>query len=170
LAISFLFFKQRIRKRKIELENVKLELDIDTKNRELTTDVMYLVRKNELINNVAKRLMILHQKLLPEYQKPIMDIINELEKEVGNEVWQEFEYRFQQVHSQFYQNLRNKHPDLSPAEERLCAFLRLNMSSKEIVAITHQNIKSVEVSRTRLRKKLELTNTDTNLVSYLLSL
>jgi DNA-binding CsgD family transcriptional regulator len=66
--------------------------------------------------------------------------------------------------------LRKQYPQLSPADEKLCAFLRLNMSSKEIAAITQQSIKSVEVARARLRKKLNLTNTSSNLVTHLSNL
>jgi DNA-binding CsgD family transcriptional regulator len=143
---------------------------MDIKNKELTTNVMYLIRKNELINNVAERLLKLQPGILPENQKTIHDIILELQKEADNDTWKEFELRFNQVHSNFYQTLRKQFPDLSPAEEKLCAFLRLNMSSKEIAAITQQSVKSVEVARARLRKKLNLTNTTSNLVTYLSNL
>jgi DNA-binding CsgD family transcriptional regulator len=128
---------------------------------------MYLIRKNELINNVAERLLNFEKTSLPENQKVIHDIIMDLQKEADNDTWKEFELRFNQVHSEFYSNLRKLYPTLSPADEKLCAFLRLNMSSKEIAAITQQSIKSVEVARARLRKKLNLTNTNSNLVTHL---
>lgn len=164
---AYFFVVQRFKKRKLNLEKTKLESDIEAKNKELAVNVMYLVRKNELINSMVKRLLELKKKALPENQKPIQDIIFGFQVEVDKEVWQEFEYRFQDVYVDFYNKLRERHPDLSPAEERLCAFLRLNMTTKEIAAITHQNLKSIEVARTRLRKKLDLTNTDENLISYL---
>lgn len=164
---AYFFVVQRFKKKKLNLEKQKLENDIESKNKELAVNVMYLVRKNELINSMVKRLLELKKKALPENQQSIQDIIFGFQTEVDKEIWQEFEYRFQDVYNDFYNNLREKHPDLSPAEERLCAFLRLNMSTKEIAAITHQNAKSIEVARTRLRKKLELTNTDENLITYL---
>jgi DNA-binding CsgD family transcriptional regulator len=131
---------------------------------------MYLIRKNELINSVAERLLKVQGNLLPENQKVVHDIVIDLQHEADNDSWKEFELRFNQVHSDFYNNLRKLYPDLSPAEEKLCAFLRLNMSSKEIAAITQQSIKSVEVARARLRKKLNLTNTTSNLVTHLSNL
>ena len=131
---------------------------------------MYLIRKNELINNVAERLLGLQQNFQQESQKIIHDIVLDLQKEADNDSWKEFELRLNQVHSEFYKNLRKQCPELSPAEEKLGAFLRLNMSSKEIAAITQQSIKSVEVARARLRKKLNLTNTNSNLVTYLSNL
>lgn len=159
-----LFNNQR---KRMQLEKDNLEKDLDYRNKEMATNVMYLVRKNELINNVAKRLLNLKENLKDQNRGPVSSIIYELQTEVDKEVWKEFEMRFQQVHSNFYDNLRDSHPDLTPSEERLCAFLRLNMSSKEIASITHQNAKSIEVARARLRKKLNLTGTDTNLIAYL---
>ncbi len=160
----------RSRARQTELTQKNLVQDVEIKNTELTTNVMYLIRKNELINNVAERLLQVQQSLPSHNHKELHDIILDLQREADNDSWKEFELRFNQVHSDFYHNLRKLYPGLSPAEEKLCAFLRLNMSSKEIAAITQQSIKSVEVARARLRKKLSLTNTTSNLVTHLSNL
>ena len=160
----------RSKARQTELKRKNLAQDIEIKNKELTTNVMYLIRKNELINNVAERLLKLQRSAVPENQKTIQEIVLDLQKEADNDSWKEFELRFNQVHSEFYTTLRKLYPELSPADEKLCAFLRLNMSSKEIAAITQQSIKSVEVARARLRKKLNLTNTSSNLITHLANL
>lgn len=160
----------RSKARQTEMKQKNLALDVEIKNKELTTNVMYLIRKNELINNVAERLLKLQRRELPENQKIFQEIILDLQREADNDTWKEFELRFNQVHSEFYTTLRKLYPDLSPADEKLCAFLRLNMSSKEIAAVSQQSIKSVEVARARLRKKLNLTNTNSNLVSHLANL
>jgi tetratricopeptide (TPR) repeat protein len=157
----------RSRARQTELKRKNLVQDMEIKNKELTTNVMYLIRKNELINDVAERLLKVQEAVLPEKQKVIHEIIFDLQKEADNDIWKEFELRFNQVHSDFYSKLRDLYPTLSPADEKLCAFLRLNMSSKEIASITQQSVKSVEVARARLRKKLNLTNTNSNLVTHL---
>ncbi|TRX71799.1 tetratricopeptide repeat protein [Carboxylicivirga sp. M1479] len=166
IAILVLFLL-RMQKKKVQLENSKLEVEVETKNRELTTNVMYLVQKNELLNNVAKNLISLKEKLKEENKKPLQRIIYNLQSQSDNEVWQEFELRFNQVHKDFYEQIRAKHSEITPSEERLCALLRLNMTSKEIAAITHQTVRGVEVARGRLRKRLELTGKDTNLITYL---
>ncbi len=160
----------RNRARQSELKRKNLSQDVEIKNKELTTNVMYLIRKNELINSVAERLLQLQATVQPENHKIIHDIIIDLQREGDNDSWKEFELRFNQVHGDFYQQLRKLYPGLSPADEKLCAFLKLNMSSKEIAAITQQSIKSVEVARARLRKKLNLTNTNSNLVTHLSNL
>lgn len=160
----------RARARQTELKQKNLSQDVEIKNKELTTNVMYLIRKNELINDVAERLLQIKQSFTPENQKAIHDIILDLQREADSDTWKEFEMRFKQVHSDFYDKLRRLYPGLSPADEKLCAFLRLNMTSKDIAAITKQSVKSVEVARARLRKKLNLTNTTSNLVTHLTSL
>lgn len=169
LIAILLVFLVRLKAKQTELERQNLAQDVEIKNKELTTNVMYLIRKNELINNVAERLLNV-QTTQPESHKLIHDIIFDLQKEADNDIWKEFELRFNQVHSDFYNKLHKLYPDLSPADEKLCAFLRLNMSSKEIAAITQQSVKSVEVARARLRKKLNLTNTTSNLVTHLSNL
>ena len=111
--------------------------------------------------------MEIKNQLSAENQPAIQKVVLDLQSNLQPELWQEFEFRFQQVHEQFYKALNEKFPDLSPSDRRLCAFLKLNMTTKEISAITHQNAKSIDVARTRLRKKLSLTGTDHNLVSFL---
>ena len=93
-------------------------------------------------------------------------MIRDLLLNSSSDVWEEFEVRFQDVHSDFYDNLNKKFPNLTPNEKKICSFLRLNMSTKEISAITYQSVRSIDMARFRLRKKLEL-DTDENLVSFL---
>ncbi|WP_372642253.1 tetratricopeptide repeat protein, partial [Ancylomarina sp.] len=159
------FIKNRARRITLEKEN--LEKDLEVKNKELTTNVMYLLKKNELIGNVSKRLLQFKTHLKKENMEPLQRIIFDLQAGADQEVWKEFELRFEQVHLDFFRNLKEIAPDMTPAELKICAFLRLNMNSKEISSIIHQSVKSVEVKRSRIRKKLKLTNTETNLVLYL---
>ena len=93
-------------------------------------------------------------------------MIRDLLQNTSKDVWKEFEIRFQEVHSDFYNNLNEKYPDLTPNEKKICAFLRLNMSTKDISAITYQSVRSIDMARFRLRKKIGL-ETDENLVTFL---
>lgn len=177
IIVSLLFFLQRSRAKRSELEQVKLQLEkinlkneLSLKDKELATNIMYLINKNELINTISEKLFEIKGGLVSESQSPIQKIILELQSNLQPELWKEFEFRFQQVHEQFYQTLNEKFPDLTPSERRLCAFLKLNMTTKEISALTHQNAKSIDVARTRLRKKLNLTGTDQNLITFLESI
>ncbi len=154
----------------LKLQNENLEKELELKNKELTTNIMYQIQKNELINDIAQRLLSHTPNFKKENQELIHNIIRDLGKTQNETVWDEFETRFHQVYDDFYQKLQQINPDLSPNERRLCAFLRLNMTTKEIASITGQSIRSIEVARTRLRKKIELTNSDKGLVEYLASL
>lgn len=170
IILGSLYFLSRNRNRRIKFEKEKLEEDMIFKNKELTTNVLYLLRKNELIDNITSRLLKLKDKLKEENKEPIQKIIFDLQSITDQDVWNEFELRFQNVHQKFYQNLQDKFPDLSPAEIKLAAFLRLNMTTKEISSITGQNINSLETARYRLRKKLGITNQEINLVNFLLNI
>lgn len=170
VILTLLFFLSRSRAKRIKLEKEKLEKDMLLKNKELTTNVLYLLQKNELINSITSRLLKLKGNLKEENVQPLQKIIIDLQSITEKEVWEEFEYRFQSVHEEFYQNLKKKFPDLTPSEIKLAAFLRLNMTTKEIASITNQSVNSLETARYRLRKKLGITNQEVNLVNFLLNI
>ncbi len=175
IVILFTRSKMRIKPSIVEAENLQLERDIlrnklDFKNRELTTNLMYLVKRNELINVISGKL----QKAKENFSKPnksmVQEIIIYLQSNIDEDLWSEFEKGFLEIHKDFYTNLDTINPNLTKNDKRLCTFVRLNLSTKEIAGITHQNINSIEVSRTRLRKKLNITNTDINLQTFLSNL
>ncbi|NLN94964.1 MAG: tetratricopeptide repeat protein [Bacteroidales bacterium] len=151
----------------LELEKTTLGQELEIRNKELTTNVMHQIQRNELVNEVVQKLQDFGKTLRKEDQHLILGFVSGLKKTQNTAVWNEFEVRFQQVHNEYYDKLNLINPDLTPNDRRLCAFLRLNMSTKEIASITGQSIRSIEVARTRLRRKLNLTNSDTGLVEFL---
>lgn len=151
------------------LEKEKLANELEFKNKELTTNVMYLLKKNEFISNISEKLKNTNLELNEDSSNVLDKIISELDKSISNDNWEDFEMRFQEVHVGFYNNLSKKFPSLTPNELRLCAFLRLNMTSKEIADITFQSMDSLKIARYRLRKKLELDRED-NLITFLTKL
>lgn len=173
LIIAFLYFLQnnRIRRKSLEqkmvlLEKEKLSKELDFKNKELTTNVMYLLKKNEFISAISDKLKNTNQGQKADNETVIKNVISELDKSITQDTWTEFEVRFQEVHVDFYNSLSRQFPDLTPNELRLCAFLRLNMTSKEISSITYQSTESLKTARYRLRKKLGLDR-DENLIAFL---
>lgn len=151
----------------LKLEKTTLGQELEIRNKELTTNVMHQIQRNELVNEVVQKLQDFGKTLRKEDQHLILGFVSGLKKTQNTAVWNEFEVRFQQVHNEYYDKLNLINPDLTPNDRRLCAFLRLNMSTKEIASITGQSIRSIEVARTRLRRKLNLTNSDTGLVEFL---
>jgi tetratricopeptide (TPR) repeat protein len=158
--------KGLLKQKNLELEAEKLNQDIDYKKKELASNMMYLIEKNEFITTIARKLKEIKPSVKKDNQEVIQRIINELRKNSSEKLWDEFEIRFKEVHSDFYDALSATFPDLTPNEIKLCAFLRLNMTTKEISAITHQSIKSINMARFRLRKKINIER-DENLIVFL---
>lgn len=154
---------------KLELEKESLGQKLRYKNKELATNMMYLLEKNEFIGSITNKLVDMRSRAKKENQDFVQEIIMELKRNSSQKIWEEFEMRFKEVHADFYQSLMDKYPDLTPNEVRLSAFLRLNMSTKEISAITHQSVKSINMARFRLRKKIGIDR-DENLISFLTQL
>jgi tetratricopeptide (TPR) repeat protein len=174
IVIAWLYGRQKIRikhsqtaKENLELERKRLQEEIDFKNRELATNVMYMVKKNELINHISEKLIKAKTKFKKENIPVAEEIIHTLQMNVDNQIWNTFEKRFEEVHKNFYSKLNERFPKLTKKDLKLCALLRLHLSTKEIATIMHQNPASVEVARTRLRKKLNLSNTEINLITFL---
>lgn len=166
IIFLLLYFLQKSKTQRIHLERKNLELDLESRNKELTTNVMYLLKKNEFIESISDKLKKTKLYFKPENRSFVDNIIKELEDSLSKDSWEEFEVRFQQVHKDFYRKLNDRFPDLSPNEQKLSAFLRLNMSTKEISAITYQSEKSIFTARYRLRKKLGLDE-HANLITFL---
>ncbi len=163
-VLIILLLRNKIRHAK--LKEVHLQNELETKNKELTTNILYLLKKNEFITDLAQQLLDLREKFSDANQPLIQGIIKELTQQAEDDTWKEFEVRFLQVHNDFYTNLSEACPELTPNERKLCAFLRLNMSTKEISAITMQSATSINAARYRMRKKLGVDR-DENLVNFL---
>lgn len=162
-----------LERRNLELEkdnlallNEKLGIELDYRKKELATQVMYLLQKNELIAKTIKEIQQIKHDGGEEQAISLHSILRALKSNLDTGAWDEFEVRFQQVHLDFYDKLKTLYPDLTPNEIKLSAFLRLNMTTKDISAITFHTPKSIQVARTRLRKKLNIDRED-NLVTYL---
>jgi DNA-binding CsgD family transcriptional regulator len=167
IIILFLMLKiEKQKKRQAEVEKLGLNEKLEYQNKELTTNVLFMTRMNELVVALAEKLKKLSLTDNSENSGIVKSIINELERTSNPDNWKEFEVRFQKVHTDFYRKLSEQFPDLTPNELKLCAFLRLNMSTKEISSITFQSQNSIMVARSRLRQKLGITK-DENLVTFL---
>jgi len=169
-----LLSRQRIKNRQqalviknIELEKKQVESDLEQKQKELAAGTIYRVKKNEMLSDIVGRLNDSLENLKNENVPVIKNIIEDLKSSIDSHIWDEFEKRFLDVHKGFYDNLASSFPQLTTNEKRIAAFLRLDFSTKEISSITNQSPHSINIARTRLRKKLGLANTDTNLSSFL---
>lgn len=147
----------------IKLNNDKLRNDIESKNRELASSTMNMIKKNEFLSTIKT-------ELVEGGQKNITKVIKIIDKNLNNsDDWKMFQEAFNNADKNFLKKVKDKHSNLTPNDLRLCAYLRLNLSSKEIAPLLNISPRSVEVKRYRLRKKMNLPH-DANLTSYILEL
>lgn len=177
LIIAFILYalqKSKTRQTALENENIQqekllLHKELDYKNKKLMSNLMFLLQKNELISEIIQKLREAKKLKKTESDKMIRDIIMNLKHHHSNETWEEFDLYFQEVHSEFYNQLSSKF-QLTPNELKLAAFTKLQLSSKEISSLTGQSVRTIDVGRYRLRKKLGLTNSEMNLTTFLNSI
>lgn len=145
---------------------------IEQKNKELINAALKTIETNELIGEIHKIISAGEEvigRTDPELHKEFTELKNKISFKLQSGIWKQFEDHFLKINPDFYSRILIKHPDLTKSELKLCALLRLNLDSKEIASILCQEYDSVRVSRTRLRKKLNLAN-ETNLVNYLIKI
>lgn len=153
----------------VRLRNEKLNSDLDYKNRELVSMTMHLVQRGEVLSKIKDKIYEIVKK--HEFDlgsisfRQLMRLVKSGER--TSEDWEKFSIHFNNANEGFFSNLKNRHPDLTSNELKLCAYLRMNLSSKEIAQLMNITIKGVEVGRYRLRKKLAI-NPEVNLHTYLL--
>jgi ligand-binding sensor domain-containing protein len=162
---------EKSEKKIVKLRNEKLEIEIESKNSELASTAMNLVQKGELLTKIKEDLKRLNKTLKnTEELDDVKKIIHVLTvEEKMNEDWDQFAIHFNKVHSDFLICLKDRHPNLNAHELKLCAYLRMNLSSKEIAQLSNISVRGVELSRYRLRKKLQLP-TEVNLFQFLLDI
>lgn len=168
IVLLLLFASQKNKVKNSRLEQQRLLDEVEFKNKELTTNVMGLIKKNEILAEISDKLIqITHKTVQKETKNEIYKLSREIEQTMDSKIWEEFEKRFSLVHNKFYSKLVDKYPNLTPNELKLCAFLRLNLTSKDICELTGQQLSAIEVARYRLRKKLNISNSQVNLVTFL---
>ena len=152
----------------VTLKNEKLEADINFKNKELASTTMHLVQRGKLLSKIKDGLMLIKDAENTDKGTElikVLKLINEAERNDSD--WDHFAIHFDQVHSDFLAKLKSKFPDLSQNDLKMCAYLKMNLSSKEIAQLLSVTIRAVEVSRYRLRKKLNLPS-DISLFDFIL--
>ncbi len=149
----------------MKLNNEKLTQDIESKNRELASSTMNIIKKNEILNTIKKEL----QRSGAETDG-LKNVERIIDRNLNNkDDWKHFEEAFNSVDKDFLKKIKARHNDLTPHDLRFCTYLRLNLSSKEIAPLLNISVRSVEIKRYRLRKKLKLEHSE-SLVNYILEI
>lgn len=152
------------------MQSSKAEFDqtLAEKKRELTANTMYIAKMcdtaNQILSEVHKLEPFCTKKeskvLLLNIQRQVASLTME---ERG---WNDFKLYFEQIHPSFFSRLNKAYPKLTAGENRLCAFLIMNLTTKEISALTNRSVRTVETAKFRLRKKLDIPK-DTNILAFL---
>ncbi|MDB5286572.1 MAG: hypothetical protein JWR05_1521 [Mucilaginibacter sp.] len=155
----------------VTIKNEQLQADLASKNRELANSAMNIVYKNELLQKLSDEINNFKdsngKKISEDQLRKIHHVIDEGMSDERD--WNIFERSFNEAHENFFKKLKHRHPDLVPNDLKLCAYLRMNMSSKEMASLLNISLRGVEIRRYRLRKKLNLQH-DKNLVEFLIEL
>ena len=124
---------------------------------------MNIIKKNDFLSTIKL-------ELINGGDKSITSVVKIIDKNLNNtDDWKMFQEAFNNADKNFLKKVKDKHSSLTPNDLRLCAYLRLNLSSKEIAPLLNISPRSVEVKRYRLRKKMELPH-DSNLTNYILEI
>lgn len=152
-----------------QIEEDKIKSELRHINNLLAASTMNLVVKNEFMETIKGELEEVKRKgKSMETKQALEKIVREIDTTLRlQEDWEQFEYHFDQVHGDFLNRLREQFHDLTPNEQKLCALLRLNLSTKEISNIMSISLRGVEIARYRLRKKLGLDQGQ-NLTKFIL--
>jgi len=160
---------EEIRKKEIEkreqkivtLQNEKLESELTVKSKELAVSTMTIIKKNEILVQIKEEVMAQKIALNGQYPNKYYDkLIRLLDENLSSEDdWAIFQTNFDRIHENFFRNLHLQYPELTPNDLRFCAYLRLNLTSKDIAHLMNISLKGVEVGRYRIRKKIGIPST-----------
>jgi len=152
------------------LEKKQFITDIDIKNRQLASFAMHVAQKKEFLFQIKEDI----SKLLDEVNSDSRQKLNELICKIKANIqlernWQDFKFHFENVHPGFFTRINKRFSNLTPKDQKLCVYLRMNFTTKEIAQLLSITSGSAEISRIRLRKKLNLSK-ETNLVKFISSI
>lgn len=154
------------------LKSEQLEHDVRHKSQELSNATMNVIRKNEILIDISNQINKIQESeessaLTPSANKQLMKIQKLIKENISHDDdWQKFAQNFDVVYENYLKRLVQLYPQLNANDQRLCAYLKMGLSSKEIAPLLNMSYRSVEMNRYRLRKKMELSR-DVNLVEYL---
>jgi len=155
----------------IQLRNEKLQAELSFKSSELASSTMSIIKKNEFLMDLKEILRNHKEQLGTRYPDKYYDtLVGKIDDNMSSQDdWSVFEANFERAHEQFMKTLKDNYEDLTPSDLRLCAFLRMNLASKEIAPLMGISVRGVENHRYRLRKKLNLDG-ESNLTEFIIRL
>ena len=155
----------------VSLKEKNLRSELKYKSDELVKTTLNIVRKNEILQNIKKEAISISRSIddenLPNIRRKVIRLINSVDTNMEHDDdLQAFETTFDSVHHDFFEKLDQQFPLLNKKEKLLCAYIKMDLMSKEIAPLMNISLRGVEISRYRLRKKLDLSS-ENNLAEFL---
>lgn len=156
----------------VMLRNQTLESDLKHKSQDLATSTMNLIRKNEILIRIKNEIGKVQAEMgdpsnAAKNQKRLQKIQADIRENIGHDDdWQKFEHNFDSVYENYLKRLKRDFPRLTVSDMKLCAYLKMDLSSKDMASMMNMSVRSVEQARYRLRQKLGLDR-ETNLSEFL---
>lgn len=149
-------------------ENLELKKKVEHTQKEVTLMSLNNLRKEDMLRQLSDTIENYKELENGESTDELRKILEKMKLEKNQSHVNDFEYSFENLHVGFFQKLMETYPSLTPNERRLCAFLKLQLTTKEISLLTFKSVRAIELARIRIRKKLDLTNSDKNLHDFFL--
>lgn len=167
LILMFKFIRLKRKTFETKLREANLIEDLESTNKKLVSSALESVQQKERNHQISVSLNKIKDHIQPEQKTELEHVINKLKIDNDKNLWNEFDHSFCKVKLTFYENLSMSYPDLTPQDLRLCALLSLNLNTKEIASIITLSPNSIRIFRSRIRNKLGLRNSKTNLFEFL---
>lgn len=167
IVVLFYYKKKKVELKNRQLEEQALKDELELKEKELVNEVMLRMAKDEVLKDTIKELVSHGDKMPDKERQALSPLIWKMRRSLNSNMLAEFEASFSQMHQRFFERLQQDYPRLTHSEKRLCAFIKLNLSTKEIAMIMNQDPNSVRIARVRLRRKLGLTQKSESLSEFL---
>lgn len=153
-----------------KLQEEQIQKELDFKKRELVSTTMHVLQKNELLERIKTDLQDIRRKSKDSpISKDLKKLIQMLQQDsMLDKGWEQFLLHFNEVNKDFFREIKTSYPDLTPKDLKLCAYMRMNLSTKEMASLLNVTVRGIEASRYRLRKKFELDSSQ-NLTEFLMA-
>ncbi|MGM9791637.1 MAG: hypothetical protein ACI3Y4_04470 [Candidatus Cryptobacteroides sp.] len=171
ISLIIISVRRKILAQRQELENRRLESELQSKSREIAMTTMSLLNKNKILQDIKEELSVQKNELGAAYpDKYYRKMISAIDSQISSEDdWKLFQENFDRIHGNFFQILKSRYPSLTDSDLRFCSYFCMAMSSKEIASMMNISLKGVEAARYRIRKKLQLPS-EISLTSFLMDL
>ncbi len=165
------FIAEQMKKKALQdakFNEERLKVELQNKNNELASLASNVIYKNERISEIKLKLEELTPIAADSVKLKLNKVLDFIDKELEDDNWENFEVRFNQAHNNFIKRFKEAYPELTPKDLKFCAYLRMNLSTKEIAQLLNMTIRGVENARYRIRKRAGLESND-NLTEFILT-